>query len=425
MGSNRPRVVMLTPDQEQIDRRILLQAGSLTAAGYRVRVLGLPALREAQGLPSGVDLIRVSAATARLSTVVLILRRSYRRLRARATLTPALVLARRVFESVWVHPERPFTQCFLEPALQLCADVYVAHDLPVLPAAVEAAKRIGAKVVYDAHELYPDQEFARLLRRRWRAVEHLYIHCADAVTTVNPAIAAELEARYGIAQPLVLYNCLPRYPHLESKPRLFHDTWKLPPSTRTVLYQGGLAPHRNLDGLVRALAYVQNREVVAVFLGDGPEQERLARLVRRLGMTNRVYFHPAVPQSHLLRYTASADLGIIPYLATSKNTWLCTPNKLFEFLQAEVPILAHDLPELRRIIAGEGIGRVALLSSPKALAAAVDEWFAGSDPGRCYQQALRQAKERYCWEHEERKLLALYLKFAAVPARGATGQVVG
>ncbi|HJY83339.1 MAG TPA: glycosyltransferase [Candidatus Binatia bacterium] len=425
MAGNGPRVVMLTPDQEQIDRRILLQAESLMVAGSQVWILGLSSLQEAQGLPSGVDLIRVSAATARLSAVVSILRQSYRRLRARAALTPALMLARRVFESVWVHPERPFTQCFLEPALQLGADVYVAHDLPVLPTAVEAAKRIGAKVVYDAHELYPDQEFARLLRRRWRTVERLYIHCADAVTTVNPAIAAVLAARYGIAQPLVLYNCPPRYPHLESKPRIFHDTWRLPPSARIVLYQGGLTPHRNLDGLVRALAYVQNREVIAVFLGDGPERERLVRLVRRLGMTNRVYFHPAVPQSHLLHYTASADLGIIPYLTTSKNTWLCTPNKLFEFLQAEVPILAHDLPELRRIITGEEIGRIAMLSSPQALAAAVDELFAGSDPGRCYQQAVRQAKERYCWEHEERKLLALYRKFAAIPAQGAMGQVVG
>ena len=156
------------------------------------------------------------------------------------------------------------------------------------------------------------------------------------------------------------------------------------------------------------MAYVQNREAIAVLLGDGSEQKRLTILARRLGVTHRVYFHPAVPQQHLLTYTASADVGIIPYLPTSPNTRLCTPNKLFEFLQAEVPILAHDLPELRRIIAGEGIGQVTMLSSPQALAAAIDAWFAAPDPGHCYQEALRQAKERYCWEHEEPKLLALY-----------------
>lgn len=408
MGGNRFRVVMLTRDREQIDRRILLQAGSLTAAGYQVMVLGLPSLQDDQGLPPGVELIRVSATASRRAALMSALRRGYRRLQTRALLKPALLLAQRIVESLRVHPERPFTQCFLEPAVKLRADVYVAHDLPVLPAAIEAAKRSGAKVVYDAHELYPDQEFAPLLRRYWRAVERRYIRCASAVTTVNPAIAAELEACYGISRPLVLYNCIPRHPHLESKPRLFHETWKLPPSTRVVLYQGGLAPHRNLNGLVRAMADVQNRKVVAVFLGDGPEQGRLAHLVRRLGVSNRVYFHPAVPQSRLLRYTASADLGIIPYLATSKNTWFCTPNKLFEFLQAEVPILAHDLPELRRIIAGEGIGRVTMLSSPKALAAAIDEWFDAPDSDRAYQEALRKAKELYCWEHEEHKLLTLY-----------------
>ena len=39
------RVVMLTPDREQVDRRILLQAHSLSRAGYRVTVAGLPSLR--------------------------------------------------------------------------------------------------------------------------------------------------------------------------------------------------------------------------------------------------------------------------------------------------------------------------------------------------------------------------------------------
>jgi glycosyltransferase involved in cell wall biosynthesis len=156
------------------------------------------------------------------------------------------------------------------------------------------------------------------------------------------------------------------------------------------------------------MAYVHNQNVVAVFLGDGPEQGRLAALACRLGVNNRVYFHPAVPQSRLLRYTASADLGIIPYLATSKNTRFCTPNKLFEFLQAEVPILAHDLPELHRIIVEAGIGRIAQLSSPEALAGAIDEWFDVPDSDRAHQAALRKAKERYCWEHEEQKLLTLY-----------------
>jgi glycosyltransferase involved in cell wall biosynthesis len=408
MRSSGPRVVMLTPDRDRIDRRILLQAKSLTVAGYQVTILGRPSLHDNQELPAEVELIKPSPKSSPRAALISALRRSYRRLQTQAALKPALWLAQRLVDSVQVHPERPFTQLFLEPAAKLRADIYVAHDLPVLPAAIEAATSNGAKVVYDAHELFPDQEFAPLLRRYWRAVERRYIQRASAVTTVNPAIAAELAACYTIAQPVVLYNSLPWHPHLESKPRLFHEALNLPPSTRTVLYQGGLVPHRNLTSLVRSMAYVQNRQVVVIFLGDGPEQKRLTRQARRLGVSDRVRFHPAVSQAHLLRYTASADLGIIPYLATSKNTKLCTPNKLFEFLQAEVPILAHDLPVLRLIIAGEGIGRVSTLSSPKSLATAVDEWFDTCGSGQSYQDALRQAKARYCWEREEQKLLTLY-----------------
>ena len=267
--------------------------------------------------------------------------------------------------------------------------------------------------MYDAHELYPEQEFSALLRHRWRRIERRLISRTDAVTTVNPAIAAALERRYRIPRPTVLYSCPPRLGPVEPVSRRFHDHWRLDPSMRIVLYQGGLVPHRNLAGLLRAMRHVRCRGVIAVLMGDGPERQRLSALARRLGVEGRVRFHPAVPSEALLDYTASADLGIIPYVASSENTRLCTPNKLFELIQAEVPILAHDLPELRRIVAGEGLGVVRDLTTPEGIAKAIDEYFEAADDGQAYREALRRAKERYCWEREEQTLLDVYQRIAA------------
>src|SRR5438093_1111501 len=88
MQSNGPRVTMLTPDRDQIDRRILLQAGSLTMAGCQVTILGLPSLRGAQWLPSGVKLVQVSTQTSRETAAIFTLRRSYQQLQARTALAP-------------------------------------------------------------------------------------------------------------------------------------------------------------------------------------------------------------------------------------------------------------------------------------------------------------------------------------------------
>ena len=65
---------------------------------------------------------------------------------------------------------------------------------------------------------------------------------------------------------------------------------------------------------------------------------------------SRIHFLDPVSQDELLSWTAGADIGIVPYPPIDLNSRLCTPNKLFEFIVAEVPILANDLPELRRFV---------------------------------------------------------------------------
>jgi glycosyltransferase involved in cell wall biosynthesis len=401
-------VVMLTPDREQIDRRILLQAHSLSHAGYRVTLVGLPSLRGGQAIPAGVDLVTATPGRSASVALGLGIWRSYRRLVASPMPARGARWLRWILESLWVNPAGSFAASLREPALALRGHIYVAHDLPVLPVAIEAGARIGARIVYDAHELYPEQEFSPLLRRRWRRIERESIARVDAVTTVNPAIAVALERRYGIPRPIVLYSCPPWQAPAEPAPRRFHERWLLDRSTRIVLYQGGLTPHRNLEGLLRAMRHVRRRDVIIVLMGDGSERRRLSALAGRLGLEGRVRFHPAVAPEALLDYTASADLGIIPYLASSENTRLCTPNKLFELIQAEVPILAHELPELRRIVAGEGLGLVRDLATPEGIALAIDEYFEAAGDGEAYRDALRRAKKRYSWERQERELLDVY-----------------
>ena len=48
--------------------------------------------------------------------------------------------------------------------------------------------------------------------------------------------------------------------------------------------------------------------------------------------------------------------AVVPYQATCLNNFICTPNKMFEYIAAGLPILANDLPEMRKFIAGYDIG---------------------------------------------------------------------
>ena len=157
------------------------------------------------------------------------------------------------------------------------------------------------------------------------------------------------------------------------------------------------------------MRYVENTSVVLVFLGDGLLLRKLHKLAKKT--EGRVYFHPAVPQHELIELTASADVGVIPYQATCLNNFYCTPNKLFEFIAAGLPILATDLPELRKFVELQDIGMVGDTSTPQELARLIDSFFEDSTRLTFWGERVLEVREVINWESEEKKLIEIYEAF--------------
>lgn len=401
-GTNR-LVVMLTADR-QIDRRITLEAESLEAAGWQVLIVGMP-LDGGQDHDARVVRIGGDAGGARRENLVLA---AYRWLRGCLPMNGAVMrwLKRMAWRYV-VDQESFYTRLFLVTALRYTPRVFVAHDLPMLPVAAKAALACGARLVYDSHELYSEQEFSEHERRKWAQIEARYIGACDVVVTVNPSIAAELKRRYALSGVQVIYNA-ERTSQAPAESRRLHEVFGLSVDKKIVLMQGGLSAGRNLEVLVDAMRYVQNQSVVLVVLGDGLLLGSLKKIAQQESLTGRVYFHTAVPQNDLLGLTAAADAGVIPYQATCLNNRYCTPNKLFEFIAAGLPILATDLPEIRRMVHEREIGLVGDTSSPKKLAALLDDFFSDEQRFATWQARVLVARQQICWELEEKKLVEIY-----------------
>src|SRR5690606_15489755 len=103
-----------------------------------------------------------------------------------------------------------------------------------LPVGRIAAERCGAKLVYDSHELYSEQEFTRAVRRKWSEIEAKHIGVCDAVITVNPSIASELARRYGVEQVHVIYNAERARARSVNRGRRFHELFNLPKKARVM-----------------------------------------------------------------------------------------------------------------------------------------------------------------------------------------------
>lgn len=402
------RVLMLCNDR-QIDRRILLQADSLEEDGWRVTILAMPL--DAPVVLDDSRVVRIGAHIASMAQRENRVLEVYRLVRRYLPMNGQLMRLLKSF--AWrflVDHERFYLNLFLTDGRQHLADIVVAHDLPMLAVGRVLAREFGARLIYDSHELYSEQEFARGQQASWAKVERRHIHACDRVITVNPSIARELEARYGLSGVAVIHNA-ERISPLGPRSWYLHECFGIPREHRVLLFQGGFSAGRNLLELVEAMMLLRDSRVHLVLLGDGQLADALQRLIKRNGLQSRVHLHPAVAQACLLEVTAAADAGVIPYQAICLNNYYCTPNKLFEFIAAGLPILASDLPELRRLVEGNQIGCVGDLATPLAMAKMIEQFFADELRHQCWRERLAVVRQELSWQREGENLKQLYRAF--------------
>lgn len=391
--------VLMIVQEPVVTRRILQEAHSLTDAGYQVSILtraeGTEDRRgEIEGIPT--EWVAVHGRDPRFSWL-------YRLVGVtRGSQVAALwsVLTGR----------HTFALRALPAAIRAYADVYHAHDLNNLELAYLAASRCGARLVYDAHELFPEisNRWIRLRRKAWARIENRLIKKAELVITVNEFIAAELSHRYGVAPPMVVMNC-PNPPDgfdPTARQDLARKRLNLDAGQKIVLYQGWMWEGRGLESLVRCARMLVNGAVV-VLVGYGDYVATLERMAAA-EPEGLIYFMPAVPQDELLVLCASCDVGIIPYQAVDLNNYYSSPNKLFDYIQAELPIVASDFPFLHKVVADDGLGVVANLTTPESYAEAINQVLTLPDGGAQIRANMRRVAPQYTWAAQAQRLVEAY-----------------
>ena len=362
----------------------MAEINTLVRSGREALLVSVPTEIPEEGLESSVRVLMPDTPGGR----------RINRLAWLAKIIPAR--ARDVLTAAWHYfgrgPMPVWTAYFLQATPAEGFDAIHCHDLWTLPAAIEMRRRYcpDAKLIYDSHELFPFQVNYRI------------------VITVNDSIADEMAKLYSIPRPAVIWNSVESPPNgnpLDEK--VFRDHFGCPEEGFRVLFQGCFTAERNMENLVRAFALLDG-DTHLLLLGGGPVEPALRRLHRRLGLRN-VFFGPWAPQTILPRFVRRADLGIIPYSGRGNlNNLYCSPNKLFEFIEARVPICANDLPELRRIVAGSDIGDVYPMDSAEEIAEAIRDCRARCERNEFTHEARETARDRYSWATQEGTLLRLY-----------------
>jgi len=386
------RVLVLSAHAGGVDRRIVGECNALADSGRDVTLLSLPAEIDKGTLHEHVCVrMPVEGSGANPQGLV----RLYKALPMR------IKRVRRDVEYLLRPGVLPrCTQTLVDLAAGLDADVVHCHDAETLPAAVRIANgRIP--VIYDSHELAPHLEPDPVFRAYWKRLEASLIGECAAVITVNRGVAEAMRDAYGIRIPDIVLNGCDTTGAIEVSRDAFHERFGLDDSDRPrAIYCGTLRTDRNLQTLIGAARLVP--EVNVLFLGSGPGAARLRKLAS--GARN-VYFGAAAPQSELIGTLSHADIGVIPYAPDRcLNHALCTPNKLFEYLEAGLAILSNELPEVQRIASAHGRALCADLSTPVRTAEAIRESLHLVDRRESNTSDLSELR----WPAQAERLLGVY-----------------
>ena len=292
---------------------------------------------------------------------------------------------------------------FLKESVNYCKEFDILHcnDINMLPIAVIIKKYYNknVKIVYDAHE-YETETYALsgIQKKITKLSEKQLIKYANRVITVSDSIANEYVKLYGIKKPALVLNA-PPYKEVTKQDR-FREAFNIEGKT-IFLYQGGLGKNRGIELLLEVFKSIDNG--VIVFMAYGELEELV---IEASNESEGIFFHKAVSPDVLLEYTVSADFGIATIEDSCLSYRYCLPNKLFEYIMAEVPVIVSNLPEMSRVVKKGKIGVVLEEETLQGVTNAIKKAVALDK--KEINKKLKKVKKIYSWEEQEKVLLKVY-----------------
>jgi glycosyltransferase involved in cell wall biosynthesis len=333
----------------------------------------------------------------------------------------------------WLHSSFPFNPVWI---LWLVfsfrhdeVDVVVGGDVRAgLPTAV-AATLLGLPAILDLQEnnperqgLLPVESPAHLITRNGRLIrwiEHLCIDLSDEVWVMVEERREDLVLQ-GVAEgKITVVRNTPLLAEMEPpEPRSSFETDDIDETngtkgtndtsdsseTLTLVYLGVINELRGLDGIIEALPEIRDEAVSVKVLirGDGDYRPELERRVNELGLQESVTFVERLELDEIPSFLASGDIGLeLKEVNRHHNTTI--PNKVFDYMALELPILLSNLRPSRRIVREENCGHVLPThANPEQIARAV-EHMSELDLQQMGENGRNAVLERYNWEQEWQK----------------------
>lgn len=327
----------------------------------------------------------------------------------------------------------PVWKSFLDSIVrQVGIDLIIVRDLPMAIAGIWAGRRANVPVVFDMAE-----DYVSMVRDIWRKrkfqglnllvrnpyfaklVERYAFKHIDEIMVVVEEAGDVVVRGGGDRNKITLVGNTPSL----TRATAAEDEEPDPALTQikehySVIYTGGIQLGRGLQVVFDAIPEIREHipDFKFVVIGDGYASAALQNLMRQKGVAESVLWLGWVPHTRLRKYINASRVGIIPHY-TSDHVNTTIPNKIFDYMECGLPVLASDAKPMKRIVEEQHCGRTFASGNASELAKALlgmrgREQELG-DNGR--QSVLT----RYNWSIDSLRLIELIDKYSR-PGRAAT-----
>jgi len=281
--------------------------------------------------------------------------------------------------------------------LFLKKDILVANDLDTLLPNYLVSKLQSKTIIYDSHELFteiPELVDRPRVKKIWESIERRIIPNLKNCYTVSDSIAEYYKNKYKT-----------HFETIRNLPKTKKNTIGVFPfdtnGKTIILYQGAVNIGRGLELMLDTMKHLENH--IFVVIGSGDIINDLKKSAVKLIADKKVYFLGKLTPPEMNALTPLADIGISLEEDLGLNYRYALPNKLFDYLHAEVPVLVSNLPEMKKIIDTYKFGEIIQNRNPKLLAKQIEEF-----DFRKHSEEIINAKNILNWENEEQKIISIY-----------------
>ncbi len=282
-------------------------------------------------------------------------------------------------------------------------DLLLSNDLDTLAANFLASKVKNKPLVYDSHEYFtevPELVNRPQVKRIWEWLEENMLPRIKYAYTVCKSIANIYHEKYGVSFRVVRNLPLSYFPQTSANENNIE---------KRIIYQGAINIGRGLEQAILAMKYLGNAKLIIV--GDGDIKTKLENLVKQESLTDKVEFKGRLPLEDLAELTSTTHLGLSIEEDLGLNYRYTLPNKLFDYIQARVPVLVTNLPEMAAIVNQYKIGEITESLEPEILAQKIDDALHNAVKRKIWLKNLPLAANELVWEKEEMIVKEIFSAF--------------